>query len=143
MFVIVGTLTLEVGRKMNDYESNHRSGFDCCIGGMYDSGSAGTRRTRHADVLRQGHSQGMYGPDRLAHQKRISFLFLQLAQILVLAGFLFGCTSAGTPLPADRDEQLVCQSHEAKICSATGAASRIKDNTGSCYCAPVEQMQNQ
>lgn len=141
LFVIVGTLTLEKGPNMYGDEGNHCGSYDSVAGRMYDDGGAGTRRTRHADVLRQGHSQSLYGPDRLAHQERIPFLFLQLAQILVLASFLFGCTSAGTPLPADRDEQLVCQSYEAKICSGTGAASRIKDNDASCYCAPVEQMQ--
>jgi hypothetical protein len=142
MSVIVGTLTLEVGRKMNDYESNHRSGFDCCIGGMYDSSSAGTRRARHADVLRERHSKSVHRIHRVENQDGIPLLFLQLGTFLVLASLLSGCTSAGNPLPEERDELLVCQSHEAKICSGPGTASRIKNNSGSCYCAPVEQMQN-
>ena len=127
---------------MHDCESHHCGSYDSCAGRMYDSGGAGTRRTRDADVLREGHSQGLYGPYWLAHQERAPLLFLQLASILILASFLVGCTSAGNPLPGERGEQLVCQSHEAKICSGPGTASRIKDKSGSCYCAPVEQMQN-
>ena len=142
MSVVVGTLSLEKGQNMYGYEGNHRGSYDSCAGRMYDGSGAGTRRTRHADVLRKGHSQGLYGPYRLAHQERVPLLFLQLASILILASFLLGCTSAGNPLPEERNEQLVCQSHEAKICSGPGSASRIKDNSGSCYCAPVEQMQN-
>jgi len=127
---------------MHDCENPHCGSYGSCAGRMYDGSGAGTRRTRHADVLRKGHSQGLYGPYRLAHQERVPLLFLQLASILILASFLLGCTSAGNPLPEERNEQLVCQSHEAKICSGPGSASRIKDNSGSCYCAPVEQMQN-
>ncbi len=142
MSVIVGTLSLDKGRNMYVYEGNHCGSDDSCAGRMYDSGGAGTRRTRHADVLRKGHSQGLHQLCGVENQKGIPLLFLQLAATIVLASFLAGCTSAGNPLPEDRDEQLVCQSHEAKICSGSGAASRIKNNSGSCYCAPVEQMQN-
>lgn|GEM_PF-6160650 len=142
MSVIVGTLIVEEGQNMYGYEGNHRSSFDFCTGGMYDSSSARTWRACLADVLRERHSKGVHRIYRVENQNGIPRLFLQLAAPLVLAGFLLGCTSAGNPLPEDRDEQLVCQSHEAKICSATGAASRIKDNTGSCYCGPVEQVQN-
>ena len=142
MFVVVGTLTLEKSPNMYGDEGNHCGSYDSVAGRMYDGSGAGTRRTRHADVLRQGHSQGLYGLYRFTHQERIPLLFLQLATLLVLASLLTGCTSAGNPLPEERDEQLVCQSHEAKICSGPGTASRIKNNSGSCYCAPVEQMQN-
>jgi hypothetical protein len=127
---------------MNGYEANHRSGFDCCIGGMYDISSASTRRARYADVLRKGDPQGLHGPYRLAYQKRVPLLFLQLTSILIFAAFISGCTSAGSPLPEERDEMLVCQPREAKICSGPATASRIKNDTGSCYCAPVEQMQD-
>ena len=127
---------------MYDYEGNHHGSFDYCTGGMYDSSSARTWRTRNEHVLRERQSKGVHRIYRVENQDRIPLLFLHLAATIVLASFLAGCTSAGNPLPEDRDEQLVCQSNEAKICSGSGAASRIKNNSGSCYCAPVEQMQN-
>jgi len=92
--------------------------------------------------LRERHSKGVHRIYGVENQDGIPLLFLQLGTLLILASLLSGCTSAGTPLPKERDEQLVCQSHEAKICSGPGTASRIKNNSGSCYCAPVEQMQN-
>jgi len=127
---------------MHDCEDPHCSSYDSCAGRMYDGSGAGAWRAGHADVLRQGHSQSLHGPHRLTHQERIPFLFLQLASILILASFLFGCTSAGNPRSEERGEELVCPSLEARICAAHGTASRIKGDSGSCYCAPRDQVQN-
>ena len=137
-----GTRDYKRGQNMHGCENHHCGSYDSCSGRMYDNGGAGTWRAGYARVLRKGQAQGMHGPYRLAHQKGVPQLLLQLAAPFVLTSFLFGCTSAGNPLPEHRDEQLVCQSHESKICSGAGTASRIKDSSGSCYCAPVEQMQN-
>lgn len=142
MAVIVGTLTSEMGPNMHDYEANHRSNIDCCTGGMYYNSSARAWRACPADFLRERQSKGVHRICRVENQEGIPLLFLQLTSLLLVCSFLLGCTSAGNPLPEDRDEQLVCQLHEHKVCSGVSTASRIKDISGSCYCAPVEQLQN-
>jgi hypothetical protein len=128
---------------MREWKSHHYGNIDCHVGRMYDCGRTGYRRDRDADGLRKRGAEGLYRLHRLEDQAGITGLFLQLASLVLAASLLVGCTSAGSPPLEERNDELVCARHEAKVCpSAAGSASRLRKDEGACYCTSRERLEN-
>ena len=127
---------------MHEYTS-HRPGHSGRIPGrMYDDRRAGPERGLGGAEVRERGAQDLHRVHRIESQERKPGLFLQLAAVTLVAATLAACTSAGSPTLEERNTELVCARHEAKICPAgVGTASRIRKDEGACYCAPREHVQ--
>ena len=129
---------------MHEYENHNSGAFIRRIGGVYISSSDSAGRKLDEHGLQERHGQNLHGAKGIATRGTKAALLLQLALLVTIASLVAGCsTSAGNPSLAERNAELVCGRHEAKICpGATGTASRLKKDQGACYCAPREQFED-